>query len=80
MLLAALFLNPKIRGEGEKNNSPIRKAEKEKTVFFWLSGTGGVVQAWPMGALVSESLGHLQMFKAAEAEILVPRDSVLSVQ
>lgn len=31
-------------------------------------------------ALTFESLGQLKMFKAAEAEIQVPRDSVLSFQ
>lgn len=42
-----------------------------------------MAQSWPMDAwaLVFESLGQLTIFKAAEAEIWVPRDdSVLRVQ
>lgn len=84
MFLDTLLLNPKIRRQAEKDNSPTRKAEERKAVFFLLSGLGHgyVAQAWPMEALglTFESLGQLKMFKAAEAEIQVPRDSVLSFQ
>ena len=84
MFLDTLLLNPKIRRQGEKDNFPIRKAEERKVVFFLLPGLGHgyVAQAWPVdaSALAFESLGQLKMFKAAEAKIQVPRDSVLSFQ
>ena len=85
MLLDILLLNPEIKGEGEKGNFlPLGKPKRGR----WSSscslalGRGYVAQAWPLDALVLafESMGQLTMFKAAEAEIQVSRDSVLSVQ
>ena len=78
-----LILNPKIRDQGVKDTSPIRKAKEREIVFFLLPGLGhgygqAVVQPWPMAAWTL--WGQLEMFKAAEAEIQVPRDSVLSFQ
>lgn len=33
-VLRYLLLNPKIRDQGEKDNSPIRRAKERKVVFF----------------------------------------------
>lgn len=68
MLLDALLLNPRLSGEGERDNSPVRKAP-------WrggrLRGSGSANGCFGPGF---ESLGHLRMFKGAEAEIQVLSD------
>lgn len=62
----------------------MRKAKEGQTVFFPLLalGSGHVAQAWPVDALalVFESLEKLKMFKGADGETQVPRNSLLSVE